>query len=101
MNKDVLPKSSKGYFNVLTKTIFVHLNFKIYLTKFYFILQEIEKMIDTLDADELDALEEILSKPLDEETELKMIQVYKSQLTLLINPLNTFDIEYKLNMIQE
>ena len=35
-------------------------------------------MIDTLDADELDALEEILSKPLDEETELKMIQVYQS-----------------------
>jgi len=42
--------------------------------------KEIEKMIDTLDADELDALEEILSKPLDEETELKMIQAELEEL---------------------
>jgi len=42
--------------------------------------EQIEKMIDTLDADELDALEEILSKPLDEETELKMIQAELEEL---------------------
>jgi len=35
--------------------------------------KEIEKVVDTLDASELDALEEILSKPLDRASELHMI----------------------------
>merc|ERR1719427_39749 len=37
-------------------------------------------MIDTLSAEELDQLEEILSKPLDEKTELQMIQAELQQL---------------------
>merc|ERR1711970_1358267 len=37
-------------------------------------------MIDTLSAEELDQLEEILSKPLDEKTELQMIQAELEQL---------------------
>merc|ERR1719369_2711729 len=37
-------------------------------------------MIDTLSAEELDQLEEILSKPLDEKAELQMIQAELEQL---------------------
>jgi len=44
------------------------------------IQKEIEEMIDTLSAEELDQLEEILSKPLDEKAELQMIQAELEQL---------------------
>merc|ERR1712042_364771 len=44
------------------------------------IQKEIEEMIDTLSAEELDQLEEILSKPLDEKAELQMIQAELGQL---------------------
>merc|ERR1712168_491840 len=44
------------------------------------IQKEIEEMIDTLSAEELDQLEAILGKPLDEKTELQMIQAELQQL---------------------
>merc|ERR1711887_439140 len=44
------------------------------------IQKEIEEMIDTLSAEELDQLEAILGKPLDEKTELQMIQAELEQL---------------------
>merc|ERR1712183_752080 len=44
------------------------------------IQKEIEEMIDTLSAEDLDQLEEILSKPLDEKAELQMIQAELEQL---------------------
>jgi len=44
------------------------------------IQKEIEEMIDTLSAEELDQLEAIPGKPLDEQTELQMIQAELQQL---------------------